>query len=477
MEKNKNHKILLIVMKMITFSIFFLAIVVWVGILAIIQNAIYELPLIFSLIFADIAICCMMLLWWRWIIFEKCDFQAYEKYVLSFLKRKRYKENVNFHKSLLFISLVLRKYDESRQEIDELRRLDSRLTPAQRLEVQLHIIDYMICVNETASLNTELENAKNILQKLSGKNDRIKLIYQGSLKLRQYLIEERWEDVLKLLKIISKNNMTTFEQVNTAYYRGKCCYNLGRYEEAFHEFKFVTKYGGNTMYVTWANDLMEKIPEKNLYESKSPEQSIKVKHRINKITITLAISCLLLILSIGINHYCSHGNSIEEAYSRRYFCAQDELTIIYQKEIDNYELVILYDEGNAQNMAYCLLEETDSVYKIIESFRLDWDLEKNQIHPLRIELTEREKEFYRKNKTNGEIWLVFTDFYQKNSIFYQEDMTYVGICSFPIAENIVVNGNPVNFEEVIYIDETAFCIWSVKNVNLKSSIHVDYLVE
>ena len=471
MKKNKNYKILLIAMVIIMCSIIFLAILVWAGIFAIIQDTIYELPRILPLIFADIVVCYIMVLLRNWIIYEKCDFQANENYVLSLLKQKRYKDNANLHKSLLSVSLVLGKYDESKQELDELRRLDSRLKPAQRLEVQLYNIDYMICVDETTSLNTELENAKNTLQKFSGKSDRIRQIYQRSIKVHQYYIEGRWEDVLELLKETSKTNMTIYGQVNTAYYRGKCYYNLGRYEDAFYELKFVARYGGNTKYVTLANDLIEKIPEKNLYESKSAEKSIKVKHRINIITFILAINCLLLIISIGIHHYFSFGNSIEEAYCRRYFRAQDELTIIYQKQIDNYELVILYDEGNAKNMAYCLFEETDSVYKIVESYRFYKDLENNEIYLTGSELTESDQEFFWKNR--ADIWMVFMSFYKKNNVFYQEDMTYIGICSLPIEENIVVNGSPVSVEQVIYIDETPVYLWSVENVDLKTNIQVE----
>lgn len=474
MEKNKNHKLLWIIMVITTCSFGFLFYFVLISIQAIIQNKIYELPHIFPLIFANIVVFWIVFLWRNWIIYDKCDFQAYEKYVLSILKRKRSKENVNLHMSLLSVSLVLGKYDESKQEIDELHRLDSRLKPAQRLEVQLYNICYMASVNETTSLNTELENAKNTLQKLSDKSDRIRQVYQRSIKFHQYYIEERWEDVLELLKETSKTDMTIYSQVNTAYHRGKCYYNLGRYEEAFYELKFVTKYGGNTKYVTLANDLIEKIPEKNLYESKSAKQSIKGKHRLlNKINIILIISSLLLIISIGIHYHFSHGNSIEEAYCRRYFRAQDELTIIYQKNIGDYELVILYDEGNTKYLAYCLFEVKDSVYKIVNTFGFNEDLENNEIYLNGIELSESDKEFLRKSSTKGDIWGVFMMFYKKNNVFYQEDMTYVGVSSYPIEENIEVNGSPVSVEQVIYINETPVYLWSVENVNLKSSIHVD----
>lgn len=469
MLKNKNYKIITIADKIRSYSILFLTLCVLTCIFAIKAGEVYRLSFVFILIFADIAIYYIMTFWVKWIILEKCDFQAHEKSILSLLKQKRYKENVILHTELLVASMALGKYDESRQEIDELRQLDSRLKPVQKLDVQLCYIDYMIAVNEMASLNEELENAENALLKLSGKSERIKQKYQRSIRHRQYLIEERWEDVLELLKKTSKNNMTIYEQVNTAYYRGQCCYHLGRYEEAYHELKFAARYGGNTKYVSLANALIEKIPEKNLYDNKSSVQSKKIIHRIDKSIIFFAFSCLLLILSIGYNRYCSHGNSIEEAYCRRYFYEQDELTIFFQEKIGNNELVIL---GDGENEAYCLFEETDSDYKIVELFRYDRNLGKNPVGLIGIELTE-----YQKIVISLEISMVLNAFYKKNNIFNQEDMVYVGICSFPMAEDIVVNGSPVSIEQVIYIDDVAVYLWSVENVDLKTNLQVEYVAE
>ena len=87
------------------------------------------------------------------------------------------------------------------------------------------------------------------------------------------------------------------------------------------------------------------------------------------------------------------------------------------------------------------------------------------------ELTESDQEFFWKNR--ADIWMVFMSFYKKNNVFYQEDMTYIGICSLPIEENIVVNGSPVSVEQVIYIDETPVYLWSVENVDLKTNIQVE----
>lgn len=472
MEKNKNNLKIMIANIIIAFSICLLFYCCLEFIDAIMENKVevYWLSCFFICTFADIAVYCIMDLWRRWIIFEKCDFLAQEKYILSLLKWKGYKNDVTLHKELLCDSLILGKYDETKQEIEKLRKLDGRLKPVQRLVVQLCIIDHMKAVNETESLNTELKKAENLLASISVKRDRIKQKYQRDIRLRQYLIEERWEDVLELLKTTSQKNLTIFEQVVNAYVCGKCCYCLDRYEEAFHELKFAARYGGNTKYVKLANELIEKIPEKNLYENKSTVKSIKVNHRIDFKVIVLAISCLLVILLIRFNLYCSNGSSFEEIYSRRYWCARDELTVIYQKNIGKYELVILR-EGEKE--AYCLFEESGSAFKMVESFRLA----RNQTEPIGIELPEDVEEFFKEGDIEGEIYTVFMGFYKKNDIFNQEDMAYVGIGSFPMVENIVVNGSPVSIEQVIYIDDVATYLWSVENIDLKTNLQIEYVAE
>lgn len=473
MENNKNYIMLFVVNIIKTFSSMFFVLCVVGGILAISAGDVYWISIILITIFADIAVYCIMDFWMKWIVLEKCDVQAQEKIGLILLKRMGYKDNVHLHKTLLISSLILGRYDESRQEIDELHRLNRRLKPTKKLDVQFYILDYLIAVNDTASFNVALEEAQNALTELNIKNERMKQRFQINLTLRQYLIEERWEDLRVILKEarkeLQKKDMAALANVMIAFYHGQCCYHLGRFEEAFHELKYAAKYGGNTKYVALANELIENILEKNPFftENKTAERSIKGKHRIDKTVIIIAVNCLLLVLSIGFNRYCAHGSSIEDAYSRRYICAQDELAVIYRREIDNYEMVILYDKGSADNVAYCLFEETDSGCKIVNSYRFHMDFDDGRYG------TERDKWFYQET----EISMVFFGFYKENDVFYQEDMVYTGICSLPIADNIVADGNPVSAEDVIYIEETPVYLWSVENVNLRTSIEMGHVVE
>lgn len=469
---NKNYFILRIlriiyILCIIIFAFCSISIIFNIGDLLLKINGFYRalfylagsyLPII---LFANITVLFATVLWMWWIKYEQCDILADEQFVLSLLK-KRNKKDVTLHKELLYDSLALGKYDECRQEIEELHQLESRLKPLQRIEIQLYYIDYLMAVNITEPLHTELENAENLLASISVKRDQMKQAYQRGIRFRRYRIEERWEDMLEFIRTDRKRGQTALEQVINAYYCGWCCYCLGRYEEAFYELKFAAEYGGNSKYVKLANELMEQISEKNIYENKIAEQSKKVKHRgYTRAAIILAVSCLLTIISIGVNRYFSHGDSIEEVYSKKYFCAQDELVVIYQKEIDNYEMAILYD---GEYVAYCLFEETDNGYKLIKSYRTEFSYLRRVGFS---EVKEGEEDFF----LGGDIRAVIISFYKKHNIFYQEDAEYVGICFYPLGENIKIGDDLVNIQQldqVVYIDDVPVYLWSLENVDIKN---------
>ena len=96
------------------------------------------------------------------------------------------------------------KYDQSQQEIDKLKEWNNRLNNMQRFQLQLYNIDCMISMNKTASLKKELEKAEIALNKLQRVNNKTMQKVQMGIRLRRYLTEENWEDILKLLKEISK---------------------------------------------------------------------------------------------------------------------------------------------------------------------------------------------------------------------------------------------------------------------------------
>ncbi len=412
------------------------------------------------IIFADILVLFVTALWIHWIKYEQCDILADEQYILRFLKRN--KKAVNLHKELLYDELALGKYDECKREIEELHQLESRLKPLQRIEIQLYYIDYLMAVNITEPVHTELENAENLLASISVKRDEIKQAYQRGIRFRRYRIEEQWEDMLEFIRTELKRGRSTLEQVVNAYYCGWCCYCLGRYEEAFNELKYAAEYGGNTKYVKLANELMDQIPEKNLYDNNIAGQSKKQDRRFYKmVAIILAVCGLLIMMWLGVHRYFMRGESIEEAYSKKYFCAQDELVVIYQKEIDNYEMAILYD---GEYVAYCLFEETANHYRLIKSHREEFSFLRRSNFP---EVKEGEEDFF----LGCDIRDLIIFFYKKHNIFYQEDAEYVGICFYPLDENIKIENDLVNIQQldrVIYIDDVPVYLWSLKNVDIKN---------
>lgn len=471
MKKNRNHIKILIANLLRTLLVFFIVIGIWIGILYIKESDFFQFYNVLIFIFLAIIVYCVMDIWKIWIIQEKCDFQAQETYILKLLNQKRYKEHIGLHLELLHTSLILGKYDQSKQEIDKLNEWNSRLNNMQRFQLQLCNIDCMISMNKTASLKKELEKAEIALNKLHRVNNKTKQNIQTSIRLRRYLIEEKWEEILKLLKDISKvsKNATIYEQIYIAYIQGKCDCELKNYKEAFEELRFVINYGGNTKYVKLANNLLEKMPEKNLPENIYAKKYIKIKHGMGRKIIFLIISCFLVLLFSIVTYWWSQGKSVEEAYSKRYLCAENELTIYYQKNIGDYKLVILNED---EKIAYCLFKETgESNYKIVDSFRIDKNVDNNQMELME---TESEKEFYQENKIKQEFWAVLTQFYKKNTIFKQENLAYVGITTSSMAENVTINGNPVSIEQITGVNNQSIYLWRVENIDLKTNIQVEY---
>lgn len=466
-KKSKNYYVLSVInLLMIVCIIVFvgccIAIVNLIGVNYSLNRIVFYLPILF----ADIAVFLALFFWSVWIRYEQCDICAHAQYIKSCLLKKRYKGNITLHIQWLYDCLVLGKYDECGQEIEELHRLENRLKPLQKLEIQLYYIDYLLAVNETEPLHTELENAENLLASIHFKREQTKQAYQRTIRLQRYKIENRWEDVLELLttdiKTDIESNRTVWEEAVYAYYRGRSCYCLGRYEEAFCELRFTAEYAGNSKYVKLANELLEQIPENSLYERKYAGKSKKVKHKVYTGAIVIfAVSCLLSAMLIGFNCYCSYGGSIEQAYSKKYLCEQDKVAVIYQKEIDNYEMAIVYD---GKYVTYCLFELKDSDYKIVNSYRVSYEYLRKGNFP---EVEEGEKDFF----LGCDIRSVITDFYKKNDIFYGEDAEYVGICFYPLAEHIEIEESIYEIQlldQVTYINDEPVYLWNLENTAIEN---------
>lgn len=174
------------------------------------------------------------------------------------------------------------------------------------------------------------------------------------IRMHRYFIEEKWEDMLNLLKDIESlsKDVTVFEQVNTAYLRGKCYCQIGRYAEAYDERRFAVERGGNTKYVTLANALMEKMPDKNQYKNRNYRKFKKANYSIERRILFLGANCFIVLLLCDVAYYCSGGSSIEEAYGRRYLCGENRPFIIYSENISDFELALL-NEGDKVDIVFC----------------------------------------------------------------------------------------------------------------------------
>lgn len=475
MKRNGTYRKIALTNILKILSLFFAINFALGAILQIKEKDFYQFFYLLIYLFGCLAIYCIADIWKNWTIWGKCDFEANRQYLQRLSRQKRFKEHVKLHLGLLFTDLVLGRYEESRQEFEKLNGLERRLSNRQRLQLRLWHIDYMISAKETDSLKKELEEAQKDLEQLKGVHEKVRQRVGKEISQRRYLIEEKWEDVLKVLKEAPKLslNLTVYEQINTAYIRGTCYYQLGRYEEAINELRFTVRRGGNTKYVALANDLIEKIPGKDLLESKYDGKNRRTEYGINIKTIFLMASCFMALLVGAACFYCSHGNSMEEAYCRRYMCMGNRPEVFCLEKIGDYETAVL---DGADQMSYCLFRKTsDSDYHIVDSFSIDKP-EKNYLEDkLWANLSEDENTLYLEYLAEQEIWAVMTGFYKRNEIFSQKGIKYTGISYSSMVENVMINGKQISVEQIVNADKIPLYIWRVDNVNLEEDISVEYI--
>ena len=481
MEDKIHDKNILLVTYIKIFLIFFMLIIMPVAIVIYVNaSAIYKLGYIIASIFLACIIYRMFNEWTNWVIWGKCDLESYRIYLEKILKMKRNRNNVNLHLSLLYSYLILGCYDECQKEINELSGLYSQMSDVQKLEYQLLHIDYLAALNGYSSLEKEIGEITELLNKTEKIHRNEKVRVQKSITIRKYLMEKKWKEVLNILN--SAKVTTVFDEVYHSFISGLCYYKMGKYEQAFLEFDFVSKWGGNTKYVVLAKDIMTKFPDKDKY-IKLEKKKTK-KYNIEKIRIVgyLLISCFISIIIVLINYQSVYGNSIEEVYSRRYLCSESEVTILYQESIGDYELVIL-NENN--KIAYCLFKKISQAseikYRITNSFCTTKYVDDHETELERIEMIfsesekERSQKFYQESEIEQGVWEVIIKFYKENKIFDQEDFTYVGVCYYPTVENITINGQHVNVEQINISNRDIVYLWRIENLDLNTNFQIDYV--
>lgn len=420
--------------------------------------------------------------WVEWIKYEKCDYESYRLYQEKAVKKKKYRNDVGAHLLLFDTYLVLGCYDECQKEINELDRLSSRISGRQAIIYGFQKIDYLLeTSNSYPDVIKEINQITETFNKLEKISMNEKNVIQNSIMTREYLAKEKWEEVIALLK--NSDNETIYEEVKTSYRLGKCYYLIGEYKQAFPHLLFVSKWGGNTKYVSLANDIIKSMPQNETYDELQREKAEKFKNKKWKIDANLVAICLTIVTTIFINYHSLYGSDMKEIYCKRYLCKEKEVTILYQQSYDNYEMVILSDSKN-DKVAYCLFKKIPGIstpqYRRADFFRTNMYLDDHKVELERIgkifseDEKERSQKFYQETEIEQELWAVITGFYKKNRIFHQEDLAYVGVASSSMVENITINGKYASIEQITKINDLPVYLWSVENIDLKTNIQVDY---
>lgn len=412
----------------------------------------------------------------RWCVtvtYKQCDWDSYRVYLERTLKRSR--NSVRLHLSLLYTELVLGRYDECQAEIEEINRLEKRLSEEQKIVFKQHCIGYLYWTGDRDSSSEKLTEMSEMLQSAEKINENTRRALEENILLYKYLLEDNWEEVVS--QEGKEKGGSVYVQVNRAYFMGKAYYQMGDYENAFSHLTFVAAWGGNTKYVSLAKEMLSTIPEKEKYEGITVEKPLNSKSGIyKKLRFFLACivvfvgNCIFMLFGRNIS-----ADSVEEAYCKEYWIGgKDQVVVLYQKDFNDYEVAILCD---GDKIGYCLCEkiekESGETYKIINSIRTDQHIKTTMWEKATLQMFgESERESYQKSAKDNfvtmQMWTVMEELYMKNSSVYPDDFSYTGVSCYPDMEDYVIGGQQVEVEPVITINGTQFYIWHIEGIDLDS---------
>lgn len=415
----------------------------------------------------------MTCLWCVTITKQQCDWDSYRVYLERSLKRNR--NSVRLHLDLLYTELVLGRYDECQAEIEEINRLENRLSEGQKIVFKQHCIGYLYWTGDRDSGSEKLKEMSEMLQSAEKINENTRKALEENILLYKCLLEDNWEEVVSRKE--KEKDASVYVQVNRAYFLGKAYYQMEDYETAFSHLTFVTAWGGNTKYVSLAKEMLSAIPEKEKYEGISVEKPSNRKSGIYKKLrfclawiVVFAGNCIFMLSGRNIS-----ADSVEGAYCKEYrIGGKDRVEVLYQKDFNDYEVAILCD---GDKIGYCLCEiiekESGETYKIIDSIRTDQHTKTGKLEKATLQMRdESEREFYQKSAEDifveMQMWTVLDKLYMKNSSVYPNDFSYTGVSCYPNMEDYVIGGQQVEVEPVVTINGTQFYIWHIEGIDLDS---------
>lgn len=422
--------------------------------------------------------CCifkMLIVRMNYMISERCRFVPYLRVLKCLKKFKVNNANANIHFALLKNYIILGMYSEAEKEVIEINSMEDRLSELQKVELSIWKLGYL---KETGQENLEnkIQDSLRILEEANLENAEIKERFQRTIYLHQYMNNQEWDAAIDILRQIREK--TVYEQVEKAYLLGVCYLKKQKYTEASGELAFVIKNGGDTEYVSLANELIDKNSLKIEKTEKEVIKNNELKIRFIKY-FALGLLCLGGFLFTNFfNFNCMiKGNTTLETYAKNYHVNAEDVDILYQQELEKGELVILEDN---QYIIYILSEKTgaegESSYRICQIYRVSIEelLPDYSEDIAKIDEMSGDAEFTLKTSAGQEIWQVFKQFYKKEDIFYTDGFDCVGISYYSNVEDIEIAGRKVDIEETIEIHGKNAYIWKVDNIDLENVTYLDF---
>ncbi len=419
---------------------------------------------IFLVVFANVM--------WDWLeygIYECCIFQNRLESIqkrLNKQKNLREKKNIDLRIKKLSVLNALGYFEEELEEIERLKLERYIMTDSQRTDFEMEYLKYLAATGKDI---TEQMGQVRIQLKNADMWDRF--VYgTRQLKGYEYFANGEWEKVLEWTE--QSDEWTTLEQVSNAYVRGICYFHLGRFPEAKGELAFVKKWGGDTRYVSGANELLEKLPgQVSGGEEKQPFRTEKEKAIMKNYRI-MFLMAVIFIFSNFFHPYCS---SLETAYRiENHINLSRPVYVLCEQKIDDYGIAYIFD---GRKVAYCLVDyrENDkgTTYKIgkFRIYQLESLKDNGKLNYI----------FYSEKLLKAEIQSIIKSFighfYEIDDSLAENNVPVIGVYCDPVIEDVTIDGQAVEILDRKEIGKNTFYIWQVKDIDYTDRWELDIEVE
>lgn len=429
--------------------------------------------IVYKLIFLAMSFILVIIMWtgckiWRaWEIFGRCNLES-ERLLAETLRGKGIRI-IKIKVSLLSLYIPLGYEEKSKKIINELNDVYSEMPEDLKLKFRIIKLCFHIDVD---GYEESREQIKDLIPEITdldkSNNDYITVMFA------YYYSDKDWNKALEVLENTKIKNV--YDQVRISYLQGLCYFQLKEYQQSFYYFEISKRFGGNTKYVSLAQNMIDQLPVETKREKNTYKRVSYYFLQVYKMIACVIGFCCVIGVFVSLNESFSYGNNVQEIYAKRHLTSESEVDILYQGKVADYEIIIV---NCKKYLNYTFFQKVDGngkdSYKMIYQARMNKEQRKAPFYkPYLSDLLSRiyGKDFFEnKDETYNQMYIanILSGLYRKK-IFDKKDMTYIGAAFDKSTSNITIEGKPLKIKKEIQNGEETIYIWEISDINAKDAI-------